>query len=82
MMFVLKLPHRPLSAVMTNDERPSSPRATASSGCAEASVRAARSRSTRSAWMANGRAFTMRSCDLRSLDAAIIFIAFVICCVT
>ena len=79
-MFVLKLPQRPLSAVNTNARIVFSSR-TASSGCADASVRAARSRSTRSASLAKGRAFTTRSCDLRRRDAAIIFIAFVICCV-
>src|SRR6185503_18776481 len=37
--------------------------------------------STRRASRANGRVCTTRSCARRSLDAATIFIAFVICCV-
>ena len=80
MMLVLKLPQRPLSAVRMRTSAVFSSR-TASSGCRAGSVRAARSCSTCFAWLANGRALRIRSCDLRSLDAAIIFIAFVICCV-
>ena len=52
-----------------------------SSGCAVGSTRDARLFSTRRISLANGRACTMRSCARRSLDAATIFIAFVICCV-
>src|SRR5205814_10644205 len=52
-----------------------------SSGCAEGSTRDARLFRTRSISVANGRACWMRSCARRSLDAATIFIALVICCV-
>src|ERR1043166_2157600 len=47
----------------------------------EGSTRAATLPRTRCIWAAYGRAFMIRSCARRSLDAATIFIALVICCV-
>ena len=85
MMFVLKLPQRPLSAGH-DDERAScclaAPVATVEQRMdrridARRHARTARAASAR----AYGRAFMMRSCARRSFDAATIFIALVICCV-
>src|SRR5713226_2236106 len=83
MTFVLKLPHSPLSAVTTITSVLLSGRRsrTVSSGWIDGSTRDATLCSTRCICTAYGRAFMMRSCARRSLDAATIFIAFVICCV-
>src|SRR5512139_3225676 len=84
MMLVLKLPQSPLSEVITTSTVREPSRASsrsASSGSVDGSTRAATPPSTRSIWLANGRAFTMRSWARRSFDAATIFIALVICCV-
>src|SRR6478672_5013454 len=81
---VLKLPHRPRSAVITTSSTRPPARGVSrwsSSGCAAGSTRATRLRSTRAIWLAYGRACEMRSCARRSLEAATIFIALVICCV-
>src|SRR5215213_3608148 len=84
MTFALNPPASPLSAVMTSN-RMCAPGArssrAASRGCFAASTRPARLESTRAIDFENGRAATMRSCALRRRDAAIIFMAFVICCV-
>ena len=82
--FVLKLPHSPRSAVITNIRtRPPAFGAarSSSSGCADGSTRDARLFNTRSISLANGRACWIRSCARRSREAATIFIALVICCV-
>src|SRR5713101_3385487 len=84
MAFVLKLPHRPRSAVITKSSAfppARGARRSSSSGCDAGSTRVARLFNTRSISVANGRACWMRSCARSSLDAATIFIAFVICCV-
>jgi hypothetical protein len=52
-----------------------------SSGCVSGSTRDTRLLSTRSIRCANGRAATTRSCARFRREAAIIFIALVICCV-
>ena len=84
MTFALKPPASPLSAVMTSN-RMCAPGArssrAASRGCVAASTRPARLESTRTIDFENGRAAMMRSCALRRREAAIIFMAFVICCV-
>src|SRR5215510_2719399 len=83
MMLVLTLPQRPLSPVTTITSVFESGRGsrTASSGCIEGSTRAATL--ARKWWISEvyGRAAIIRSCALRSFDAATIFIALVICCV-
>src|SRR4029453_4799115 len=79
---VLKLPHRPRSAVITKSSALPAARGvlrSSSSGCDDGSTRVARLFSTRSISLANGRACWMRSCARRSRDAATIFIALVIC---
>src|SRR5437588_4209428 len=83
MMFVLKPPHSPLSAVTTINRIFASARAagSASNGCVDGSTRLARLFSTRAICRANGRAPTTRSWARRSFDAEIIFMALVICCV-
>src|SRR3954469_4870679 len=84
MTLVLKLPHRPRSALTTNNSDLPPARGvlrSSSSGCADGSTRAARLLNTRAISMANGRACWMRSCARRSRDAATIFMALVICCV-
>ncbi len=83
MMFALKLPAMPLSAVITimSAGASSPPSGQASSGCTVGSTRVATLVSTRRAISANGRALRIASCARRSLDAATIFMAFVICCV-
>src|SRR3984957_20092356 len=83
MMFVLKLPHRPLSALtMITSVLLSAPRGRlSSSGWSDASTRTATLASTRCICTAKGRAFMIRSWARRSFDAATIFIALVICCV-
>ena len=70
MTFVLKLPHRPRSAVITISSTRPPARGVArssSSGCADGSTRDARLFSTRRICIANGRACWMRSCARRSL---------------
>src|SRR4051794_37487127 len=84
MTLVLKLPHRPRSALTTNNSDLPPARGvlrSSSNGCADGSTRAARLLNTRAISMANGRACWMRSCARRSRDAATIFMALVICCV-
>src|SRR3954469_7029666 len=84
MTLVLKLPHSPRSAVITNSSvRPPARGVSrwSSSGCADGSTCATSRRSTRAIWFAYGRACWMRSWARRSFDAATIFIALVICCV-
>src|SRR6185436_19607272 len=81
MTFELKLPHNPRSAVTTmSSGRPPAPPAR-KSGCASGSTRAARLLSTACIRWAYGRAATTRSCARLRREAAIIFIALVICCV-
>ena len=77
MMFVLKLPHSPLSAVtMMTSVLLCGPRSRAiNSGCTDESTRAATLASTRCICAAYGRAFMMRSVARRSFDAATIFMA-------
>src|SRR4029453_8872331 len=82
--FGLKLPASPLSPETTINwiRAPGFVRSrTPSSGCAEGSTRAGRPCRTRSISFQNGLALAMRSWARRILDAATIFIAFVICCV-
>src|SRR5512142_1878454 len=83
MMFVLKLPQSPLSAVttITSVRLAGVGSRSASSGCADGSTRVARLARTRCICCAYGRALIIRSCARRSFDAATIFIALVICCV-
>ena len=82
MTFELKLPHSPRSAVMTISSGLPVPCAgMRSSGCASWSTRDTRPLSTFSIRWANGRAAMTRSCARLRREAAIIFIAFVICCV-
>src|ERR1700682_5327047 len=83
MMLVLKLPHRPLSALtMITSVLLSGPSGRCSSiGWIDAPTRNATLASTRCSWTARGRALMIRSCARRSFDAATIFIALVICCV-
>ena len=80
--FELKLPQRPRSAVMTmSSGRPAVWSGIRNSGCASASTRLTSPFSTASMRCANGRADTTRSCARLRREAAIIFIALVICCV-
>src|SRR5687768_8464593 len=84
MTLVLKLPHRPRSAVITNSSTLPPAFGTfrsSSRGWADGSTRDARLFSTRCICEANGRACCVRSCARRSFDAATIFMALVICCV-
>ena len=82
MTLELKLPHRPRSAVITiSSGRALSLAGIRSSGCMSWSTRVTRPLSTASIRCANGRAAMTRSCARLSRDAAIIFIALVICCV-
>src|SRR4051812_12305896 len=82
MMFELKLPARPRSPDTTiSSGRLSGPSGWRSSGWRSWSTRATRPLSTACMRCANGRAATTRSCARLRREAAIIFIAFVICCV-
>ena len=81
MTLVLKLPHRPRSALITTSSVRAASGSSISSGCAAASTRVARLLNTRSISWAYGRLRTMRSCARRSFDDETIFMAFVICCV-
>src|SRR5215831_2348022 len=84
MTLVLKLPHRPRSALITNSSVLPLARGVvrgSSSGCVPASTRADTLSRTRCISLANGRAAWMRSWARRSRDAATIFMALVICCV-
>src|SRR5688572_27076276 len=79
--FELKLPLSPRSPVMTTSSGRPSFSGTRRSGCASCSTRPTRPFSTISMRWANGRAATTRSCARFRREAAIIFIALVICCV-
>src|SRR5688572_18790353 len=79
--FELKLPLSPRSPVMTMSSGRPSCSGTRRSGCASCSTRPTRPFSTISMRWANGRAATTRSCARLRREAAIIFIALVICCV-
>src|SRR5687767_9615327 len=83
MMFVLKPPASPLSAVITINSTFASGNSSrsANSGCEAGSTRLARLLSTRCICSANGRAPMTRCWARRSFEAEIIFMAFVICCV-